>query len=58
MGRRHVGTFRGRSVTAADSLPWTRDPFDRLIVADAIAAATPLLTRDDTIHANCDVAIW
>lgn len=43
---------------AAETLGWTRDPFDRMIVADAIAAGTPLLTRDDTIRARLDTAGW
>lgn len=46
------------TVAAAEALEWTRDPFDRMIVADAIAAGTPLLTRDDTIRARLDTAVW
>lgn len=45
-------------VNAATPLSWTRDPFDRLIVADATVAATDLLTRDETIHANVPLARW
>lgn len=37
---------------------WTRDPFDRLIAAHALAADRPLLTADETIRANCPQAIW
>jgi PIN domain nuclease of toxin-antitoxin system len=37
---------------------WTRDPFDRLIVAQASARRLPLLTRDQTIHDHYDEAIW
>jgi PIN domain nuclease of toxin-antitoxin system len=37
---------------------WTRDPFDRLIVAQASARRLPLLTRDQAIHDHYDEAIW
>ena len=38
---------------------WTRDPFDRIIVAHAKAnGSSPLLTRDETIHAHYDNARW
>jgi len=37
---------------------WTRDPFDRLIVANAKAAAAPLVTRDDRIHGHYSRALW
>ncbi len=42
----------------AQALSWTRDPFDRLIVATALAANAPLLTRDEIILANCPLAVW
>lgn len=45
-------------VHAAAGLSWTRDPFDRLIVGDALAAKTPLLTKDDTILRHCQLATW
>jgi PIN domain nuclease of toxin-antitoxin system len=38
---------------------WTRDPFDRLIVAHARSnGAAPLLTRDTAIQANYPNARW
>ena len=37
---------------------WTRDPFDRVIVSQALLAEVPLLTRDRTIHANYPAALW
>ena len=37
---------------------WTRDPFDRIIVAHAVARNLPLLTKDDTILANYKKAFW
>ena len=45
-------------VQAAASLDWTRDPFDRLIVGDAVAVKLPLLTKDDAILANLALAVW
>lgn len=45
-------------VNSAHRLGWTRDPFDRLITADAIAADCQLLTDDDEIHRHCDLAVW
>jgi PIN domain nuclease of toxin-antitoxin system len=38
--------------------PWTRDPFDRLIVANARAADARLATRDERIHRHYPKAIW
>jgi PIN domain nuclease of toxin-antitoxin system len=46
------------AVHAAAPLSWTRDPFDRLIVADAAVAATDLLTKDDVIHRHVSFARW
>jgi PIN domain nuclease of toxin-antitoxin system len=37
---------------------WGRDPFDRLIVANAKAAGAPLLSRDDRILRHYAKAIW
>jgi PIN domain nuclease of toxin-antitoxin system len=51
------GSLR-RLVSVADGLAWTRDPFDRLIVAHSLVDAAPLLTRDEVILANCASARW
>ena len=45
-------------VDTAASLTWTRDPFDRLIVADALVAGTALLTKDCSIHDHTTIARW
>jgi PIN domain nuclease of toxin-antitoxin system len=44
--------------TVAAQLSWTRDPFDRLIVAQAMAEQATLLTRDKVIRANFRKAVW
>lgn len=45
-------------VHAAAGLTWTRDPFDRLIVADALAASCSLLTKDEAIRRHVPTARW
>ncbi len=45
-------------VQAAAGLSWTRDPFDRMIAAQAIVADAPLATADQTILANLTLATW
>ena len=45
-------------IRSATELSWTRDPFDRLISAQAIAADAPLLTADKTILDNLPLATW
>jgi len=37
---------------------WTRDPFDRLIVASAICNSSILLSRDRKILDNYNMAVW
>lgn len=39
-------------------LTWTRDPFDRLLVATALLHRAPLITRDQTIHEHFEGAVW
>lgn len=45
-------------VREAVRLRWTRDPFDRLIAAQAIADEAVLLTADETMLANLPHAVW
>ena len=40
------------------SLHWTRDPFDRIIVAHASLNSDLLLTKDDAIRAHYKRAVW
>lgn len=43
---------------AAAALSWTRDPFDRLIVADALVVGATLLTKDRRIRQHSSIAQW
>lgn len=45
---------------AAEALrqSWTRDPFDRLIAAQAAVRQAPLVTKDETIRAHYPKATW
>lgn len=45
-------------VAAATPLDWTRDPFDRIIVGDALSSNSPLLTKDAVILKHCPLAEW
>ena len=42
----------------AEHLAWTRDPFDRLIVAQAAIGQDLLLTRDEIIRNHYTHAVW
>ncbi len=42
---------------AAAAERWTRDPFDRIIVAQARLAKAPLITRDTTIQSHYGKAV-
>ncbi len=37
---------------------WTRDPFDRVIVAQSIVAGDALATKDDSVLQHCPTAFW
>ena len=45
-------------VAQARNLSWTRDPFDRLIVAHAMLLETSLITRDQLIQQYYPKALW
>lgn len=49
--------FHQVSVQALE-MKWTRDPFDRLITAQASLDQTPLLTKDRIIHQHYPHAVW
>ena len=50
-------TFAAVAENAID-LKWTRDPFDRLIVAHAAANDATLLTKDERIRRHYKRAVW
>ncbi|CAN5617332.1 hypothetical protein BH11ACT8_BH11ACT8_31250 [soil metagenome] len=43
-------TSFGEVIGEAAALTWTRDPFDRIIVAQALAAGCPLITADRALR--------
>ncbi len=45
-------------VKAASSQKWTRDPFDRIIVAQAVLSGERLLSKDEKILSHCRNALW
>jgi len=45
-------------VSMAESLAWSRDPFDRIIVGQAAIRNDLLLSKDETIRAHYDRAVW
>lgn len=47
-----------RVVLSALGQKWTRDPFDRIIVAQAQVGAAQLMTKDATIRDNYRLAVW
>lgn len=42
----------------AQTFGWTRDPFDRLIAAEAAIARARLITRDDLLRRRFRSALW
>lgn len=52
------GASFGAVVHEAERQRWTRDPFDRVIVAQAALHDAPLVTKDATLHAHYSRAIW
>ncbi len=55
--RRSESSFAAVAAAAA-SLSWTRDPFDRIIAGDASASACQLLTKDQHMLDNFEMAVW
>jgi PIN domain nuclease of toxin-antitoxin system len=45
-------------ITKAQSITWTRDPFDRIIVAHTALNNDILLTKDQTILTHFQQAVW
>ena len=57
-GLRESGRPFADVVRVAMGLTWTRDPFDRLIAAQAMVEEVPLLTFDESLRVHCPVAVW
>jgi PIN domain nuclease of toxin-antitoxin system len=47
-----------RVIAAARNASWTRDPFDRVIVGQALAADRPLVTKDRSVRRRFRQALW
>lgn len=47
-----------RIIEEAKTIKWTRDPFDRMIVANASIFQLPLITKDEIIRENYSLAQW
>lgn len=47
-----------RVIEEAKTIKWTRDPFDRMIVANASLFQLPLITKDAHILENYSLAKW
>jgi PIN domain nuclease of toxin-antitoxin system len=58
IGLQVTATEYRRVIAEARDLHWTRDPFDRLIVADAMLAGGKLVTKDRLIRKHCPTAVW
>jgi len=47
-----------RVITEAMRISWTRDPFDRIITATAMINQAVLLTKDQVIRQEYELATW
>lgn len=45
-------------IERAERQSWTRDPFDRVIVAQAALEKSMLATKDKTIRSHYEMAVW
>ena len=45
-------------IKKAEQQNWTRDPFDRLIVAQAAIKDAVLISKDASIHDHYEFAVW
>lgn len=58
LGLRIDETPFGEVVARAHEQSWTRDPFDRLIAAQAIGSGASLISADESPRANVPSAVW
>ena len=45
-------------INSSVDIKWTRDPFDRIITAQALTNDAQLITKDDNVRNNYKKAIW
>ncbi len=45
-------------ILSAAQLSWTRDPFDRIITAQSVIGLNQLITKDQRIRDNYELAVW
>ncbi len=45
-------------IVTAQSFSWTRDPFDRVIGAQALTGQGRLVSKDENIRKHCSFAVW
>ncbi len=48
----------GKIIDVAVTYGWTRNPFDRLLVADAHIHNAYFVTKDQTVRENYPLAVW
>ena len=58
LGLRFDDTPFQRVVDEAHTQTWTRDPFDRLIAAHALAAGASLVSADESLRDHVPRAVW
>ncbi len=58
VGLARCGLPFAQIVAEALASDWTRDPFDRIVVAQAQVRRAPLLTRDTVIRDHYTEAMW
>ncbi|MEI8096318.1 MAG: PIN domain-containing protein [Spirochaetales bacterium] len=52
------GPGAGPAIVWARNFSWTRDPFDRIITAQASLNGALLITKDATMRRNYEWAVW
>lgn len=58
IGLRVCDTSFVNVINKAEQQRWTRDPFDRIIVAQAAVHQAVLITKDTIIHDNYPNSVW
>lgn len=47
-----------KAIMKSIDISWTRDPFDRIMVASSAILNCPLITKDKLIHRHFPLATW